>query len=76
MKRYADDEILGRFVPRGVGGELAAGEPASCARLHCARPERAAGTRAHRWAPRDRRGPAIELCSRCHTELVTILGGG
>ncbi len=77
MKRLSDEEILGRFVPIGLGSARAAGDSGlHCARLHCEHPDGAPGARAYRWAPRYARGPVIELCSRCHQELATMLGGG
>ena len=76
MKRYSDEEILGRYVPRGVSPPVAAGEPVPCARLHCGRVDRTPGARANRWAPRQAGGPFIELCPRCHSELATIISGG
>ena len=76
MKRYGDDELVGRFVPTAVTPPLAEGETAACERLHCAAPELPPGSRRYRWRPRYGRGPAVELCGRCHKELATIIGGG
>lgn len=64
------------YVPRGVSRPIAAGEQIPCARSHCGRNDHAPGVRAHRWAPRWAKGPAIELCPRCHNELATIIAGG
>jgi hypothetical protein len=76
MRRLTDSEILGVYAPRGLSRPIAEGQEIACVRLHCARTRHAAGARAHRWAPRQSGGPAIELCPRCHLELATILSGG
>ena len=76
MVRLSDEMIVGLYVPRGPSPPLAAGESIACARSHCARAEQPAGARAHRWAARERNRPAIELCPRCHQELLTIITGG
>jgi hypothetical protein len=74
--RLSDEEIVGRYVPRGLSLPLAEGAQIQCARLRCARAERTPGVRAYRWAPRQGGGPIIELCPRCHNELATIISGG
>lgn len=76
MKRLSDEEIVGRYMPRGLSSPIAEGEHIPCARQHCGRADLTPGARAHRWAPRQMQGPPIELCPRCHLELVTILSGG
>jgi hypothetical protein len=76
MKRFSDEEIVGVYVPLGMSAPLAEGEQIQCARLRCGRAEGKAGVRAHRWAQRQTRRGVIELCPRCHLELVTILSGG
>ena len=76
MNRYSDDEILGRYVPRGLSSPIGEGGQFECARLRCGRVERTAGARAHRWAPRHGQRHVIELCARCHNELSTIVFGG
>ncbi|MEO7038635.1 MAG: hypothetical protein ABI186_01230 [Candidatus Elarobacter sp.] len=76
MQRFSDEEIVGRFIPRGLSPPIAEGEQVPCARLRCGRADRTPGARAYRWAPRQAKGPSIELCARCHKELVTILSGG
>lgn len=76
MKRFSDEEIVGRYIPRGVSPPIAEGERVPCARQRCSRVDRTPGARAHRWAPRVASGPVIELCGPCHKELVTIISGG
>lgn len=76
MKRYSDEEIIGRYVPRGLSPPIAAGEQVPCARFHCDRADRTPGARAYRWVPRQPGGPVVELCARCHRELATIISGG
>ncbi len=76
MKQLSDEEIVGRYVPRGLSPAHADATQVQCGRLRCAHIPVPAGARAHRWAPRQAPGPAIELCPRCHLELVTILSGG
>ncbi|MBV8602487.1 MAG: hypothetical protein JO359_13065 [Candidatus Eremiobacteraeota bacterium] len=76
MKRFADAEILGLYVPRGLSSPVAPGEQVACVRAHCSRPEYKPGTRAHRWTPRFSKQPVIELCPNCHRELETMIAGG
>ncbi len=76
MQRFSDNEIIGVYQPRGLGRAIAEGEPIQCARLHCARAASTAGARSYKWAPRQMKRPAIELCARCHKELATIVFGG
>jgi len=76
MQRFSDEEILGVYVPRGLGPPIGDGEQISCARLRCAHIKQTTGMRAHRWAARQLKRPAIELCPRCHLELATIMSGG
>ncbi len=76
MKRFSDDEILGRYVPRGLSPPVADGQQAHCARLHCGHVDRSPGTRTYRWGLRQGKGPLVELCARCHKELATIITGG
>jgi hypothetical protein len=76
MQRLSDEEIIGVYVPRGLGPPIAEGEQVQCARLHCGRADRTPGARAYRWAPRHLKRPVIELCGRCHSELATIISGG
>ena len=76
MKRLSDEEILGRFVPRGLSPPVSEGEKIDCARLHCGGTEATPGARAHRWGPRQGYSQVIELCARCHRELATIISGG
>ena len=74
--RLSDEMILGLYLPRGPSPPLAEGGQHECARARCGRTERTAGTRAYRWAARERNRPVIELCPRCHQELLTIVTGG
>jgi hypothetical protein len=76
MQRLSDEEIVGRYVPRGLSRPVAEGEQIQCARLRCGRVDRTPGARAYRWGPRQLKGPVIELCARCHRELATIISGG
>jgi len=76
MMRFSDDMIVGLYVPRGLSPPLPEGEQIECARSRCARRQHTAGTRAHRWVPREKNRPVIELCPRCHEELLTIITGG
>jgi len=75
MRRLSDDMIVGLYAPRGVGTPLPEGQRIVCARGLCpgvATP----GARAHRWASRQPGGGVIELCPRCHAEMMTIISGG
>ncbi len=76
MQRITDEEIIGLYEPRGFSRPLVEGEQIHCARLRCGQVERKPGVRAYRWAPRQATRPVIELCPRCHMELVTIASGG
>jgi hypothetical protein len=76
MMRFSDEMIVALYVPRGLNPPLAEGEHIACARSRCARREYPAGTRAHRWVPREKNRPVIALCPRCHDELLTIVAGG
>ncbi len=76
MKRFSDEEIIGRYVPRGLSLPIAEGDRIHCARSRCGRVDHTPGARAYRWGPRHVKGPVIELCARCHNELATIISGG
>ncbi len=76
MRRISDEEIVGLYVPRGLRPPIIDGEEIHCARSRCSRVENTPGVRANKWAHRQAKGLIIELCPRCHNELMTIISGG